>query len=43
MFGYDLIALSVGQRGIGETDWSNLLGVYAVGAAGIVTARNWIR
>lgn len=40
---YDLIALSVGQRGIGETDWSNLLGVYALGAAGIVAARNLAR
>ncbi|KAH6666941.1 hypothetical protein B0J14DRAFT_192706 [Halenospora varia] len=40
---YDLIALSVGQRGIGETGWSNLFGVYALGAAGIVTANNWIR
>jgi hypothetical protein len=37
---YDLIALSVGQRGIGETGWSNLLGVYALGAAGIITAKN---
>jgi hypothetical protein len=40
---YDLVALAVGQRGIGETSWSNLLGIYAVGAAGIVAARNWIR
>lgn len=40
---YDLIALLVGQRGIGETGWSNLLGIYAVGAAGIVAAKNRIR
>jgi hypothetical protein len=40
---YDLVALSVGQRGIGETSWSNLLAAYAVGAAGIVAAKNWIR
>ncbi|RDW71493.1 hypothetical protein BP6252_08056 [Coleophoma cylindrospora] len=40
---YDLIALAVGQRGIGETDWSNLLGAYAVGAGAIVAARNWVR
>ena len=37
---YDLIALAVGQRQMGDTSWSNLLGIYAVGAAGIVTARN---
>jgi len=40
---YDLVALAVGQRGIGETSWSNLLGVYAVGAAGIVAAKNLAR
>jgi hypothetical protein len=40
---YDLVALSVGQRGIGETSWSNLLGVYAFGTAALVTARNWIQ
>jgi len=40
---YDLIALAVGQRGIGETSWSNLLGVCALGAAGIVTAKNLVR
>ncbi|TVY15158.1 hypothetical protein LARI1_G007545 [Lachnellula arida] len=40
---YDLVALAVGQRGIGETSWSNLLGVYAVGAAAIVAAKNWAR
>jgi len=33
---YDLVALAVGQSG----SWRNLLGAYAVGAAGIVTARN---
>lgn len=38
---YDLVALAVGQRGIGQFEWSNLLGVYAVGAAGIVAAKNW--
>lgn len=40
---YDLVALAVGQRQIGETSWSNMLGVFAVGVAGIVTAKNWIR
>jgi hypothetical protein len=40
---YDLVALSVGQRGIGETGWSNLLGIYAVATAGIVVAKNWFR
>lgn len=40
---YDLVALSVGQRGIGETSWSNLLGAYALGAAGIVAAKNLAR
>ena len=39
---YDLVALAVGQRGIGETGWSNLLGIFAVGTAGIVTAKNWV-
>ena len=33
---YDLVALSVGQKG----DWKTLLGLYAVGAGGIVAARN---
>lgn len=37
---YDLIALSVGQRGIGETSWSNLLAIYAVATAGIVILKN---
>jgi hypothetical protein len=40
---YDLIALAVGQRQIGETGWSNLLGVYALGTAGLVGLRNWAR
>lgn len=40
---YDLVALAVGQRGIGEVGWSNLLGVYALGAAGIVSAKNFVR
>lgn len=33
---YDLIALAVGQSG----SWRTLLGVYAVGSAGIVAAKN---
>lgn len=36
---YDLVALAVGQKG----DWRTLLGMYAVGAAGIVTARNYMK
>ena len=36
---YDLVALAVGQKG----SWRNLLGVYALGSAGIVTARNLAR
>lgn len=40
---YDLIALGVGQRGIGQTGWSNLLFGYSFGAAGIVTAKNLVR
>ena len=36
---YDLVALAVGQRG----DWRQLLSFYAVGAAGIVTAKNVLR
>lgn len=40
---YDLVALAVGQRGIGEGGWSNLLGLYSLGTAGIVTARNLLR
>jgi hypothetical protein len=33
---YDLVALAVGQSG----NWRTLLGLYAIGAAGIVTAKN---
>ncbi|KAF3761634.1 hypothetical protein M406DRAFT_265796 [Cryphonectria parasitica EP155] len=40
---YDLVALAVGQRAYGNHGWSNLLGLYAVGAAGIVVARNIAR
>ena len=36
---YDLVALAAGQSG----SWRNLLGAYAVGAAGIVTAKNLAR
>ena len=36
---YDLVALAVGQGG----GWGQLLGIYAVGSAGIVTARNIAR
>lgn len=37
---YDLVALAVGQRAYGNEGWSNLLGAYALGTAGIVTFRN---
>lgn len=40
---YDLVALAVGQRGVGEKEWSNLLGLFALGTAGIVGLRNWAR
>lgn len=40
---YDLIGLAVGQRAYGNVEWSNLLGWYAVGAAGIVAVRNILR
>jgi hypothetical protein len=40
---YDLVALAVGQRGIGGTSWSNLLGFYALGTVGIVAAKNLVR
>lgn len=40
---YDLVALAVGQRGIGERSWGNLLGIYAAGAGVIVAAKNWAR
>ena len=36
---YDLVALAVGQSG----GWRNLLAMYAVGAAGIVGAKNLAR
>lgn len=36
---YDLVALAVGQSG----SWRNLLGLYAVAAAGIVGAKNLAR
>ena len=36
---YDLVALAVGQGG----SWGQLLGVYAVGTAGIVVAKNLTR
>ena len=36
---YDLVALAAGQGG----SWGQLLGAYAVGAAGIVTAKNLAR
>lgn len=40
---YDLVALMVGQRIYGHEGWSNLLGAFAAGAAGIVVAKNWTR
>lgn len=40
---YDLVALAVGQRAYGNEGWSNLLGWYAVGTAGIVAARNILK
>jgi hypothetical protein len=40
---YDLVALAVGQTQYGESGWGKLLGVYAVGAAAIVAARNVAR
>ena len=39
---YDLVALAVGQSSI-QKDWGKLLGVYALGAAGIVAGRNIVR
>jgi len=36
---YDLVALAVGQRGIGERSWGNLLGIYAAGVGVIVVRR----
>ncbi|KAI9729672.1 MAG: hypothetical protein M1818_008425 [Claussenomyces sp. TS43310] len=40
---YDLVGLAVGQRIYTSTGWSNLLGIYAVTTAVIVSARNWFR
>lgn len=40
---YDLIALAVGQRAYGNESWSNMLGLYAIGTAGIVAVRNLSR
>jgi len=40
---YDLVALATGQRQYGNEGWSNLLVAYAVGAAGIVGARNLLK
>lgn len=40
---YDLVALCVGQRQYGDVAWSNLLGAYAVGAAGLVGVRNYLK
>lgn len=40
---YDLIALAVGQRAYGNESWSNMLGLYAIGTAGIVAVRNLAR
>lgn len=39
---YDLAALAAGQRAI-QPEWGNLLGIYAIGSAGIVAARNLLR
>lgn len=39
---YDLVALSVGQRSI-NPDWGNMLGMYALGSAGIVAVKNFFR
>ena len=40
---YDLVALAVEQRSAVEKGWSNLLGLYTLGTAGIVGLRNWVR
>ena len=40
---YDLVALAVGQSQHGDGDWAKLLGIYAVGVAGIVGLKNWVR
>jgi hypothetical protein len=39
---YCLVGLSVGQASY-DAGWSKLLGAYAVGAAAIVGAKNWVR
>lgn len=39
---YDLVALAVGQSEL-NSDWSRLLGAYAVGTAAIVGIKNWVR
>ena len=39
---YDLLAIAVGQSGR-DAGWRNLLAAYAVGAAGIVGAKNLVR
>nr|POF18583.1 hypothetical protein CFP56_62091 [Quercus suber] len=40
---YDLVGLSVGQAQYGASNWSMLLGGFAVGSAAIVAAKNWVR
>jgi hypothetical protein len=40
---YDLVALAVGQAGIGQSGWSKLLGIYALGTAAVVGIRNWAK
>lgn len=46
MFGaclaYDLVALALGQWSL-DSGWSTLLGVYAVGAAGITAVKNYFK
>jgi len=39
---YDLVALAIGQREY-NSDWSNMLGAFAVGTAAIVGIKNWFR
>ncbi|KAF4977266.1 hypothetical protein FZEAL_6154 [Fusarium zealandicum] len=40
---YDLVALAVGQSIYGNSSWSQLLGIYAGGAAAIVGFKNFMR
>lgn len=40
---YDLVALTVGQRLYTGAGWSNLLGLYTLGTAGIVGLRNYMK